>query len=92
VSEFAKQRRRVYFERVSETQTFHMLLLTPSSSLFRPDENDILPYLQAMGRLKDAVDTIEKSQLKSCEKATFQTVSKRKSNEQKRTNFARIAS
>ncbi|KAI8097724.1 Cullin repeat-like-containing domain protein [Halteromyces radiatus] len=26
-----------------------------------------------MGRLKDAVDTIEKSQLKSCEKATFQT-------------------
>ncbi|KAI8072383.1 Cullin repeat-like-containing domain protein [Gongronella butleri] len=38
-----------------------------------PDENDILPYLQAMGRLKDAVDTIDKSQLKSCEKAISQT-------------------
>ncbi|KAF7727801.1 exocyst complex component exo70 [Apophysomyces ossiformis] len=37
-----------------------------------PEENNVLPYLQAMGRLKDAVDTVEKSQLSSCDKAVGQ--------------------
>ncbi|KAI7877301.1 Cullin repeat-like-containing domain protein [Mucor mucedo] len=32
-----------------------------------PDENNVLPYLKAMGRLKDGVDSIEKSQLRSCD-------------------------
>lgn len=39
-----------------------------------PDENNVLPYLKAMGRLKDGVDAIEKSQLRSCEKTTYQMV------------------
>ncbi|KAG2229148.1 hypothetical protein INT48_000957 [Thamnidium elegans] len=37
-----------------------------------PDENNVLPYLKAMGRLKDGVDSIEKSQLKSCDKTIYQ--------------------
>ncbi|CEG67536.1 hypothetical protein RMATCC62417_03949 [Rhizopus microsporus] len=37
-----------------------------------PDENNVLPYLKAMGRLKDGVDVIEKSQLKGCEKTIYQ--------------------
>ncbi|KAI7870206.1 Cullin repeat-like-containing domain protein [Spinellus fusiger] len=37
-----------------------------------PDENNVLPYLKAMGRLKDAADTIEKSHLRSCDKAVYQ--------------------
>ncbi|KAG0170000.1 exocyst complex component exo70 [Apophysomyces sp. BC1034] len=37
-----------------------------------PEENNVLPYLQAMGRLKDAVDTVEKSQLSSCDRAISQ--------------------
>lgn len=39
-----------------------------------PDENNVMPYLKAMGRLKDGVDTIEKSQLKSCDKTIYQMV------------------
>lgn len=34
----------------------------------------MLPYLKAMGRLKDGVDSIEKSQLKSCDKTIYQMV------------------
>lgn len=37
-----------------------------------PDENNVLPYLHTMGALKDAVDTVEKSQLRSCEKTVNQ--------------------
>ncbi|RCH94987.1 exocyst complex component exo70, partial [Rhizopus stolonifer] len=37
-----------------------------------PDENNVLPYLKAMGRLRDGVDAIEKSQLRSCEKTIYQ--------------------
>ncbi|KAI8973416.1 Cullin repeat-like-containing domain protein [Mycotypha africana] len=37
-----------------------------------PDENNVFPYLKAMGRLKDGVDAIEKSQLQSCDKTTNQ--------------------
>jgi exocyst complex protein 7 len=40
-----------------------------------PDENNVLPYLKAMGRLKDGVDAIEKSQLRSCDKTIYQMVS-----------------
>ncbi|KAI8381097.1 Cullin repeat-like-containing domain protein [Radiomyces spectabilis] len=38
-----------------------------------PNENNVLPYLQAMGKLKDAVDTVERSQLRSVDKAVHQT-------------------
>jgi hypothetical protein len=37
----------------------------------------VLPYLKAMGRLKDGVDVIEKSQLKGCEKTIYQMVKTR---------------
>ncbi|KAI8141578.1 hypothetical protein BJV82DRAFT_169316 [Fennellomyces sp. T-0311] len=39
-----------------------------------PDEHNVLPYLQIMGKLKDAVDSVEQNQLKSCEKAVNQMV------------------
>lgn len=42
----------------------------------RPDENNVLPYLHMMGALKDAVDTIERNQLRSCDKALNQMVQK----------------
>ncbi|KAJ8658405.1 hypothetical protein O0I10_005757 [Lichtheimia ornata] len=37
-----------------------------------PDEHNVLPYLQTMGALKDAVDMVESSNLRSCEKAVNQ--------------------
>ncbi|KAG0747408.1 hypothetical protein G6F57_000142 [Rhizopus arrhizus] len=37
-----------------------------------PDESNVLPYLKAMGRLKEGVDVIEKSQLKGCERTIYQ--------------------
>ncbi|KAI9316495.1 Cullin repeat-like-containing domain protein [Dichotomocladium elegans] len=37
-----------------------------------PDEKNVLPYLQTMGALKDAVDTVERNQLRSCEKTVNQ--------------------
>ena len=40
----------------------------------RPDEHNVLPYLQIMGKLKDAVDSVEQNQLRSCEKAVNQMV------------------
>ncbi|KAI9025923.1 Cullin repeat-like-containing domain protein [Phycomyces nitens] len=40
-----------------------------------PDETNVLPYLKAMGRLKDAADTVEKSQLRSCDKAIYHMAS-----------------
>lgn len=42
--------------------------------VYSPDENNVLPYLKAMGRLRDGVDAIEKSQLKSCDKTIYQMV------------------
>ncbi|KAI8878474.1 Exo70 exocyst complex subunit [Backusella circina FSU 941] len=33
-----------------------------------PNENDLIPYLRAMGHLKDGIDTIEKGYLHSCDK------------------------
>jgi hypothetical protein len=39
--------------------------------MYSPDENNVLPYLKAMGRLKDGVDTIEKNQLRSCDKTIY---------------------
>ncbi|KAI8974745.1 Cullin repeat-like-containing domain protein [Pilobolus umbonatus] len=36
-----------------------------------PDENDVLPYLKAMGRLREGVGSIEKSQLRSCDKTIY---------------------
>ncbi|KAI8365409.1 Cullin repeat-like-containing domain protein [Choanephora cucurbitarum] len=37
-----------------------------------PDENNVLPYLKAMGRLRDGAAAIEATQLKSCEKTIYQ--------------------
>ncbi|KAI9267397.1 Cullin repeat-like-containing domain protein [Sporodiniella umbellata] len=37
-----------------------------------PNENDVMPYLKAMGRLKDGVDVLENFQLRGCEKTTYQ--------------------
>ncbi|KAL1931494.1 hypothetical protein VTP01DRAFT_9637 [Rhizomucor pusillus] len=37
-----------------------------------PEENNVLPYLQKMGELKEAVDTVERNHLKSCEKSVNQ--------------------
>lgn len=37
-----------------------------------PDENNVFPYLKAMGRLRDGVDAIEKNQLRSCDKTIYQ--------------------
>lgn len=45
-----------------------------TSSFCSPDENNVLPYLKTMGRLKDGVDTIEKSQLRSCDKTIHHMV------------------
>jgi hypothetical protein len=33
-----------------------------------PDENNLIPYLRAMGHLKNGIDTIEKGYLHSCDK------------------------
>jgi hypothetical protein len=46
--------------------------------MYSPDENNVLPYLKAMGRLKDGVDTIEKNQLRSCDKTIYLMVKKKK--------------
>ncbi|KAG1089101.1 hypothetical protein G6F42_020071 [Rhizopus arrhizus] len=61
---------------LKETENIVDCLNMPSKEeayiLKGPDENNVLPYLKAMGRLKDGVDAIEKSQLRSCEKTTYQ--------------------
>jgi hypothetical protein len=41
-----------------------------------PDENNLIPYLRAMGHLKDGIDTIEKGYLHSCDKTVQMMVDK----------------
>ncbi|CEP08664.1 hypothetical protein [Parasitella parasitica] len=61
---------------LKETENIVDCLNMPSKEetyiLKGPDENNVLPYLKAMGRLKDGVEAIEKSQLRSCDKTIYQ--------------------
>lgn len=40
----------------------------------RPDEQEILPYLKAMARIKDALEYLEQKKLKACDKVMGQMV------------------